>query len=298
MEKNQELANFEHVVEKIIFNDDELEELKIAIKNFTEGKTSGKELKQLLLQCRGRMVEEITDFGFFFAKKRTANLMQTLRHTQQPSSPIKVEDQLRNELIEKSELLEMVAERVNQIVSKLNNDDSSEDQKPVSIEDVKNEIERCLNQIGAKEWIDMCFYDDYKFFVKLYPKLEALYKERFGEIEKNRRDTTEGKIIMANKMVKLGFPKEIEMVVKKYITIRNNFQHSMDDISPSNLELSRDVFVKVFMYLIVSNLESKLLLNNQENFYSCFKDYFSIQLTDNRIFRKKILERLKHVFHA
>ena len=129
MEKSQELANFEHVVEKIIFNDNELEELKIAIKNFTEGKTSGKELKHLLLQCRGRMVEEITDFGFFFAEKRTKKLMQTLRNKQQPSSQSKVESQLREEIIEKNELLETVARRVNNLVSKLNNDDLSEAQK-------------------------------------------------------------------------------------------------------------------------------------------------------------------------
>ena len=123
MEKSQELANFEHVVEKIIFNDDELEELKIAIKNFTEGKTSGKELKHLLLQCRGRMVEEITDFGFFFVEKRTKKLMQTLRNTQQPSSQSKVESQLRDEIIEKNNLLEAVARRVNNLVSKLTNED-------------------------------------------------------------------------------------------------------------------------------------------------------------------------------
>ena len=123
MEKSQELANFEHVVEKIIFNDNELEELKIAIKNFTEGKTSGKELKHLLLQCRGRMVEEITDFGFFFAEKRTKKLMQALKHTQQPSSPTKLESQLKEEIIEKNELLETVARRVNNLVSKLNNED-------------------------------------------------------------------------------------------------------------------------------------------------------------------------------
>jgi len=129
MAKSQELANFEQVVEKIIFNDDELEELKIAIKNFTEGKTSAKDLKSLLLQCRGRMVEEITDFGFFFAEKRTKKLMQTLRNTQQTSSPIKAESQLRKEIEEKNELLEIVAKRVNRLVSKLNNEDSSEDQK-------------------------------------------------------------------------------------------------------------------------------------------------------------------------
>jgi len=135
MEKSQELANFEHVVEKIIFNNDELEELKIAIKNFTEGKTSGKELKHLLLQCRGRMVEEITDFGFFFAEKRTKKLMQTLRDTQQSSSPINVESQLKEEIIEKNELLETVAHRVNQLISRLSNEDLKEDQNSISIND-------------------------------------------------------------------------------------------------------------------------------------------------------------------
>ncbi len=122
MERSQELANFEQVVEKIIFNDDELEELKIAIRNFTEGKISGKGLKHLLLQCRSRMVEEITDFGFFFAEKKTKQLMQTLRNTQQTFSPTKVESQLKEEIEEKNELLETVAERVNQLVSKLNNE--------------------------------------------------------------------------------------------------------------------------------------------------------------------------------
>ena len=126
MEMSQELSNFEQVVEKIIFNEDELEELKIAISKFTEGKISGKELKHLLLQCRGRMVEEITDFGFFFAEKRTKKLMQTLKKTQQTSSLTKVESQLREEILEKNKLLGTVAERINGLVLKRKNDASVE----------------------------------------------------------------------------------------------------------------------------------------------------------------------------
>lgn len=127
MAKSQELANFEQVVEKIIFNDNELEELKIAIRNFTEGKTSEKELKHLILQFRGRMVEEITDFGFFFAEKRTQNLMQTEINKKPPFSTTKGESQLRKEIKEKNELLENVAIRVNQLVSNLKKVDSQGD---------------------------------------------------------------------------------------------------------------------------------------------------------------------------
>jgi len=116
MEKSQELANFEQVVEKIIFNEDELEKLKIAIKNFTEGKTSAKELKQLLLQCRGRMMEDITDFTFLFTERRIKDQLQTEKNIQQPSLPNEVESQLREEIKEKNELLEVVAKRVNKLI--------------------------------------------------------------------------------------------------------------------------------------------------------------------------------------
>ena len=116
MVKNQKLANFEQVVEKIIFNEDELEKLKIAIKNFTEGKTSAKELKQLLLQCRGRMMEDITDFTFLFTERRIKDQLQTEKNIQQPSLPNEVESQLREEIKEKNELLEVVAKRVNKLI--------------------------------------------------------------------------------------------------------------------------------------------------------------------------------------
>ena len=298
MAKSQELANFEQVVEKIIFNDDELEELKIAIRNFTEGKIDEKKLKHLLLQCRGRMVEDITDFTFLFVEKRTQKLLHAKMNTDFLPSSNKVESQLREEIKEKNELLETLAHRVNQLVSRISNKDSSEDQKSNSNEDVKQEIERCLNQMGAKQWIKMCFYDDYKFFVKLYPKLEALYKERFGESEKVSNDPNNRKETMANKMVRLGFPKDIETILIKYIKIRNNFQHSMDEIAPSSIELVHELFAKILVYLIVSSLNSKLLSNNRESFYSSLKDFFSKRLTGNLDFRKRILERLKTVFYA
>jgi len=298
MAKSGVLGNFEQIVEKIIFNEDELEELKTAIRNLTEKKTNAQELKLLLLKCRGRMVEEITEFAHFFTEKKTKDLLQAVRNEPNSSSPTKVESQLREEIQEKNELLETVAKRVNLLVSKLNNENSSAQTKSTLNEKVKKEIERCLNQIGAKQWVEMCFYDDYKFFVKLYPKLEALYEERFGEGEKNSKDSLEGKEIMANKMIKLGFPKDIETTVIKHIAIRNNFQHTMGDISLSNLELAREAFAKVFVYLSLNSIESKFLLKNREALYSQLTEFFSKRLTGNPAFRKIMLERFKTVFQV
>ena len=235
-------------------------------------------------------------FCLFFTEKKTKDLLQTVRNESNPSSPTKVESQLRKEIQEKKELLKTVAKRVNQLVSKYNNDESDDDIKPTLNEKIKMEIERSLYQIGAKDWIKMCFLDDHKFFVKLYPKLEELYNERFGEPVKNSKGTNEGKEIMANKMVRLGFPKDIETIVIKYIAIRNNYQHSMDDISPSDLELVREVFAKVFVHLALNSIESKILLKNREALYSQLTEFFSKRLTGNPVFRKIILGRLKSVF--
>ena len=51
MTESHDLRHVEPLLEKIIFDENELERLKIAIKNFTEGKTSARELKLLILQC-------------------------------------------------------------------------------------------------------------------------------------------------------------------------------------------------------------------------------------------------------
>ena len=244
------------------------------------------------------MVEDITDFTFFYAEKKTQTLLQTVKNNGQLISPSRAESQLREEIQEKNELIEIVAQRINQLVSKFDNENTTEYQKPSSIKEVKEEISRCLSQIGAKEWIEMCYYDDYKFFIKLYPKLEGLYNERFGESEKFSNNTKDGKEIMAIKMVRLGFPEEVETVVIKYVAIRNTFQHSMNDISPSNLELSRDVFAKVFVYLMLSSIDSKFLLKNREMLYANLTDFFSKRLTGNPAFRKRLLKRFETVFQA
>ncbi len=292
MAKSQSVEYYEKLVEPIIFNETELETLKIAIKNFTEGKTNAKDLKVLLLQCRGRMVEDMAELAFMIAQRSQAEIV-----TRQPASPTEVESQLRKEIEEKNELLETVAKRVNNLVNKLNNEEQNEDQKPNSIEEVKEEVERNLNQIGAKEWIDMCFYEDAVFFVKLYPKLEALYEERFYGRDDTNSGTEDGKKIMANRMEELGFPEDVETDVIKYVSIRNNFQHSMTNLSPSNLELAQEVFAKVMVYLITSNFEPAFLSNHQEKIYSYLTKYFSHKLTGNPPFRKRIVESLKIVFN-
>ena len=126
MTESQELKPSEQLLEKIIFDENELERLKFAIKNFTEGKTSARELKLLILQCRGRILEDITAYIFFIEKAQIKNKLNSDNNQHQPIMSTDVESQLREEISEKNELLETVAQRVNHLVYKLNNENTSE----------------------------------------------------------------------------------------------------------------------------------------------------------------------------
>lgn len=301
MTTTQEVVEFEDAIENIVFDEGELEELKIAVRNFSNGSISSKQLKKNLLNCRGRIVKEVTNFLNYCVDKARSDAQapsdDNLTSLNQSGLEI---DQLRQKIAERDELLEIVAKRIGALVSKAKKEPNSGGESPGMIleEAIKIEIKRVFLKIRAKEWLDMCGYNNHMFFVKLYPKLEGLYKEKFGESENLGNNTKDGKDIMANKMLRLGFPEEIGTLIVQYVAIRNIFQHSMRDISPSNLEQARETFVKVFVYLIVSNLDSKLVSSDRETFYSFLKGFFSETLKDNPIFRKRMLERLKTVFNA
>ena len=126
MTEIHDLRHIEQLLEKIIFNENELERLKIAIKNSTEGKTSARELKQLILQCRVRILEDIAAFIFFIKKAQIKDKVNSENNRNQPILSIDVESQLREEISEKNELLETVAQRINRLVYKFENQSTSE----------------------------------------------------------------------------------------------------------------------------------------------------------------------------
>ena len=119
MAKSQESEDFKQVVEKIVFDEEELEELKITIRNFTEGKVQAKELKQKLIQNRGRMVKDFSNFLSFCVDRirnddKASEVPKVAINNQSNQTNIR----LQQELIKRNELLKDVANKVNRIVSK------------------------------------------------------------------------------------------------------------------------------------------------------------------------------------
>ena len=111
MAKSQEIEDFEQVLEKIIFDEDELKDLKSVVGEFAKGKVQPRQLKREILICRTRMLDDLKEFVLFYINsKKQEKELETM------------DFKLRQELEEKNELLEILANRVNRLVAKLKKD--------------------------------------------------------------------------------------------------------------------------------------------------------------------------------
>ncbi len=120
MTKTREVEDFEQVIEKIVFDESELDEIKIAIRNFSKGTITPKQLKQNLLSYRGRMVKDISNFLSFCVDR----IRSDDKASEVPKNAIKNQTnqtniRLQQDLIERNELLKVVANKVNYIVSNI-----------------------------------------------------------------------------------------------------------------------------------------------------------------------------------
>lgn len=117
---SQRSEDFEQVIEKIVFNEEELEELKIAIRNFTEGNIKAKQLKQKLLKSRGRMVKDISHFlSFCIDRIKNENITSEDNQPAKKNQFKEPDIQLQQDIFEKNELLNIVANKVNNLVENL-----------------------------------------------------------------------------------------------------------------------------------------------------------------------------------
>ncbi len=96
-----------------MFDEEELEELKILIRNVTEGKIQAKELKQKLLRSRGRIVGDISSFlTFCIDRVRIGNRNQRSGEFLTSNQSGLIINQLKQEIAKKNQLLEIVAKKI------------------------------------------------------------------------------------------------------------------------------------------------------------------------------------------
>ena len=116
--QGQRIRTYEQIIEKIVFDEDELTKLKEKIRDLVEGKIQAKQLKQSLLQSRDRIVKDLSKFLIFCIDRVESNNKNRNLHKSSAYNQSDLEYKgLRKDIAEKNELLEIVAEKVNKIVS-------------------------------------------------------------------------------------------------------------------------------------------------------------------------------------
>ncbi|MBY9003436.1 MAG: hypothetical protein KGD73_05655, partial [Candidatus Lokiarchaeota archaeon] len=97
------------LVEKVIFEQDNLNLLKLKINQLSRDEITPKEMKQIILNQRAMMLEEILELFPFFIK----NLQEDNSRTKSNDNNTSV---LEQKLGEREELLELVARRIQSLV--------------------------------------------------------------------------------------------------------------------------------------------------------------------------------------
>jgi len=113
MSKSQEDKDFKRLIERIVFDEGELNELKIAISNFNKGIITPKQLKQNLLPCRSLMVEEVTKILIYSLNWAQISAQTSVESNFTNSNQLSLaNDQLRQEIAERNELLEVIVKKL------------------------------------------------------------------------------------------------------------------------------------------------------------------------------------------
>lgn len=108
--ENQQLYS---LIEKIVFNETEFLTLKEAILRLAEGKSSSKEVRELIIKNRIRILEDIVEFFPFYMKHL---FKDNSVNTEEMGGD---NNELVSRLKERDNLLELVGRRVNEIISKI-----------------------------------------------------------------------------------------------------------------------------------------------------------------------------------
>jgi hypothetical protein len=259
------------LVEKVLFHQDNLNVLKTKITQLSRNEISQKEMKQLILNQRAMMLDEIIELFPFFIKK-----IQENGNSRTNSSDIDTSE-LEKKIREREELLELVARRIeglmlgNGVMEKKEANNVDDDSFSISIEDI---VLKELQVIDIDSWLKMFNYidlensrvqDEFRLLVRLFGNI-GIYHERMFE--------KDDELPMPKKIKELKFPIELEKDLILLNKTRNNAVHNGKEIYEDDRLLIYNVFFRVLEFLLEYHVKEKVnaLHSNARNKRNVYKE--------------------------
>jgi len=113
LSKKEKQQIFSEMIEKIFFDERELEDLKSLITDVSTGKIAPKQLKLTIIENRARMINRISQiFPFYYKQLSNQREIDNFTYNENNSN-------VNEELEEKNKLLEELGERIYTIKTKL-----------------------------------------------------------------------------------------------------------------------------------------------------------------------------------
>jgi len=243
------------LVEKVLFDQDNLNLLKIKITQLSQNEISQKKMKQLILNQRAIMLDEILELFPFFIKK-----IQEDGNSRTNLSDIN-NSELEKKLREREELLVLVARRIeglvqgNQVMEKNDVNNVDDDTFSFSIEEI---VIKELQVIDIDSWLKMFNYldlentmvrDDFRLLVRLFGNI-GIYHERMFE--------KDDELPMPKKIKELKFPIELEKDLILLNKTRNDAVHNGKEIHGDDQLLIYNVFFRVLEFLLEYHVKEKV----------------------------------------
>ena len=232
------------MVEKIVFNEEQLFELKEALTQVGANKLTVKQVKSMILDQRTRIMEDTIDLLHFYLEQRVKQPATIASSSEELSV-------LEARLTEREDLLEEIGRRLKRIVG--NNHDSLETSRP----DMREFIIKELDAIEIQSWLEVGalldlktgeITDAYKFLLWSVACVEKYYFYLFQENETS----------LPNKVKALKLPKKLEDDLLVMVHNRNINAHNIVKIPNAFLPIMKNGYLNLFKHFIHESLIPKI----------------------------------------
>jgi hypothetical protein len=239
-------VEIKNILEKIVFDEDHLFQLKEVLNQLNTNKIPLKEVKQVILTLRTDMMESLIDLFSFYLNQQQSRVISS-----ENEEEAKI---LQLQIKEREELLEEIGRRLESITTK---------NSAMNKEEVKTYILGELDAVEIQSWLKIgelldfetgFITENYKFLMWLLVCVEKYHKYLFG---------MNGNVSLPDKIKALHLPKKLEEDFLIFAHNRNMNAHDIVEIPESFSSLIRNGYLSLFKQVIDKEIFPKLQAKSQ-----------------------------------
>jgi hypothetical protein len=286
------IQNFPAVLEKIVFNKEELAELKDFITKFSTGEIDTTQLKQYILQTRIRIINDLTEFFPFYVEKMKIK-EESLKNIKKNKGADGDISRLLEQIKERDDLLNNLIPRILNLEKKISLSSPMPSSNIPSVEmKIEDIINRALKTINIEHWLlafltnedGSIIRNDYQFFQQFITTIEKYHDEILNL--PYTHDTTN-----VERIENLILPDRFKDELIRILSVRNNLSHHFYKLCSDDVEHVYETYFDLIIYLITQALPKEMIEKSKQQIKHYLVDFIK-QKINNETFIASIAYKL------